>query len=120
MILPFFAHPKKIQSWAEAKGYSGSPYDCIYSYFETNTSLGARGTIYDYIVDCLYKNGFTGTVGDGLKAFFEAQTGVTGRIDAEKAFWENSSLDFFTGAVHGVIDDSGNAVYDDSGNLVKG
>jgi len=121
MLLPFFAHPKQIQKWAEAKGYSGTPYDCIYSYFQVNTSLGSNGTIYDYIIDCLNKQGYVGTAADMLMAFFQTQTGVSGRIDSEKAFWENTSLDFFSGSsLNNVLDDSGNSIIDDSGNQVQG
>lgn len=120
MIAPFFAKPREIQSWAEAKGYHGTPYDAIYGYFRANSPI-ANGTLYDYVIDAMYRSGYYGTVADGLVAFFSAQTGVSGRVDAEKAFWKNTSLDFFSGAIIGnvVKDDSGNTIKEDSGNIVR-
>lgn len=102
MIFPFFARPREIQKWCESKGYTGTPYDCIYGYFQANTQLGARGTLYDYVMDALIKGGYSGSAADMLSAFFQTQTGVSGRMDSEKAFWANSSLDFFGGVNNGV------------------
>ena len=110
----FFAKPHAIQRWAMQKGYNGTPYDAIFAYFRSNSSLTDR-TLYDYIINAVQSAGF-----DSLEGFFETQTGIQGRIDSEKAFWENNSLDFFVGVNHAVKDDSGNLIYDDSGNLVKG
>lgn len=117
MLGVFYAKPHAIQRWAMQKGYSGTPYDAIYKYFRTNSSL-SDGTLYDYIYYTLVSNGYAGTMQDMLAAFFEATTGIQGRIDSEKAFWDNSSYDFF-GGVQAVKDDSGNIIYDDSGNIVK-
>ena len=114
MLNIFFGKPHAIQKWANAKGYSGTPYDAIFAYFRSNSSL-TDGTLYDYIINAVQSSGF-----DSLEGFFETKTGIQGRVDAEKAFWNDSTLDFFTGITHGVLDDSGNLVLDDSGNVVKG
>jgi hypothetical protein len=114
MLSHFFDKPHRIQHWAEAQGYKGTPYDCIMGYFQSNSNF--NGTLYDYVKSALNSAGYTGTMADMLAAFFKVQTGVSGRIDSEKAFWDNTSLSFF-GSV-GILDDSGNKIKDDSGNVI--
>ena len=119
MLGPFFDKPQRILHWAEAKGFSGTPYDAIYSYFTTNnTTLLNGGTLYDYIYDTLQAQAYTGTIWDCLNAFFTVQTGIVGRIDAEKMFWDNTSLSFFVSTGNFILDDSGNTILDDSGNKI--
>lgn len=117
MLEVFYAKPHAIQRWCGQKGYVGTPYDAIFSYFRANSSLN-YGTLYDLIYYTLVGSGYTGTMQDMLATFFEITTGVQGRIDSEKAFWENSSYDFFTSGGNMVKDDSGNIVFDNSGNEV--
>ena len=118
MLGPFFDKPQRILHWAEAKGFYGTPYDAIYAYFiKNNTTLRNGGTLYDYVYDTLQNRGYKGTIWDCLTSFFISTTGINGRIDAEKMFWDNSSFDFFnTSSYNYMYDDSGNIMYDDSGN----
>lgn len=119
MLGPFFARANAIQSWARIKGYDGTAYDAIMAYFRTNSPLSV-GTLYDYITYTLNSNGYYGTIYDCLKAFFQDQTGIVGRIDSEKAFWNNTSLDFFGGSTGSAIQDtSGHVITDTDGNVVR-
>lgn len=119
MLGPFFARPIAIQRWARIKGYDGTAYDAIYAYFQSNSALNS-GTLYDHIIHSLNRNGYYGTIYDCLKSFFQDKTGIIGRIDSEKAFWENTSLDFFDGIGSGdaILTEDGNYILTEDGGRI--
>ncbi len=115
----FRGRPNIIMNWMKVKGYSGTYYDAINGYFQSTSGL-TKGTLMDHLVQTLVLAGtWAGNVDDSLTRFFQSQTGITGRGDAERAFWKNTALSFSGGTpAGGIVDDDGNVIKDDDGNVV--
>ena len=92
-MYPFNEKDSKIGAWARAKGFSGLPYDAIYGYFQSLSGI-SRGTLYDHINVVATANQATGTLKDKLNYIFQNRTGISNPKDAERAFWNNTSLEF--------------------------
>lgn len=93
----FAAKPSDIKRWLSAKGYNGTTYDALNSYFKTLSTV-TNGTLEDDINDVLARQGYEGNLENKLNAFFTAKTGQGNRRDAERSFWSNDSLSFAAAA----------------------
>ena len=115
---PFFAKPYLILLWLNAKGYSGTTYDALYTYFQSKSGIGTA-TLLDHITKTMSGLGYISGVQDNLTTFFQSQTGISNRKDAERAFWMDSSLDFASSVpVSGITDTDGNVITDTDGNII--
>lgn len=114
----FTAPQGLIHEWLGQKGYTGTYSDRINAFFASKSGLG-NATANEHIYTTIVKLGYGGNIQEQLNAFFAAQTNFGGsRVDNEKAFWLNFSLDFTTTPSNAVQDTSGNIVTDTSGNTV--
>jgi hypothetical protein len=93
---PFQAESSRINGWLTGKGYTGELSDKLITYFQTKSGLTTGKTLTDHIITTINSLGYTGSTDDQLNQFFTVKTGKTNRIDAENAFWADSSLDFST------------------------
>ena len=91
----FIEKPSKILEWLNAKGYSGTVEDAFITYVQNGSPL-TSGTMEDHLRERLNAAGYSGTMDDMLRTMFQAKTGVSSRCDAERQFFENSSLDMFS------------------------
>lgn len=119
-MTPFNAKTSLIRTWINGKGYSGSVENALFTYFQANSSL-SQGTIFDHLNNGLGIAGYSGTLADRLTTMFQAKTGISNRKDAERAFFGNTSLDFFSGGGgtgNQVTDTDGNVITDTNGNSI--
>lgn len=117
----FVAKPSKILSWLNRKGYGGTLSDAFSSYLASGSIL-SRGTVYDNLSFRLQESGYSGNLDEKLNAMFAEKTGVPFRPDAERAFFDDDTLDMFTtipSSGFTVVDDDSNTVIDDNSNIVK-
>jgi hypothetical protein len=91
----FNAYPSRIHAWFRAKGFPGEYSDSMTNYFKSKSGLSS-GTPFDHINKTVNGLGFSGTLADQLRGFFTFKTGKQNPVDAENAFWDNTSLDFAT------------------------
>lgn len=116
MVGIFYCRPGRIIQWFNAKGYSGTLDEMAMAYFSSLSGL-SRGTVVDHISKVLSNLGFNqGELGDQLTSFFQSMTGHSSRIDAEFAFWGNTSSSFFDPNI--ITDTDGNFITDTGGNIV--
>lgn len=94
MTGPFIVKPQLILSWLNAKGYGGTVYDALMRYFQSKSN-NKNGSLEDMVSDTLGFCSPNTTLQDKLTEFFTSITGVSGRYDAEKSFFSNTSLDFY-------------------------
>lgn len=113
----FFDKPSRISNWLSAKGYGGTTVDALTGYFHVKSDL-AEGTLFDLVNDTLADLGYAGSIEDKLTAFFQEKTGVTGRMDAERSFWANTSLDFSGGGTTLLAEDGSTLLAEDGSSLL--
>lgn len=87
--------PSKILEWLNAKGYSGTVEDAFITYVQNGSPL-TSGTMEDHLRERLNAAGYSGTMDDMLTTMFQSKTGVSNRHDAERQFFQDSSLDMFS------------------------
>jgi hypothetical protein len=92
-MYPFTDKEFKIQRWFNSKGFQGSAYDAANAYFKSKSGLN-KGTLQDHINKTVSAFGFSGNMEDRLRAFFQYKAGISHPGDAERAFWNNTALDF--------------------------
>lgn len=90
----FQSYPSNIKSWLGAKGFNGEFSDALTNYFKSKSGLTSNATLFDHINTTVNAFGYSGTLGDQMRRFFTVKTGLENPVDAENAFWANSSLDF--------------------------
>lgn len=111
--------PSKILQWLNAKGYSGTNEDAFITYVQNGSPL-TSGTMEDHLRARLNASGYSGTLDDMLTTMFQSKTGVSNRKDAERAFFGDSSLDFFSSVSGNVVtDDADFTITDDDGNVIR-
>lgn len=91
----FVAPPSQVLSWLNRKGYYGTVYDAFIDYVSDGSSL-SYGTIYDHLNNRLQSSGYSGDLDDMLNTMFMQKTGEFYRYDAERKFFDDSSLDMFS------------------------
>lgn len=90
-----FSKPGLVWKWLEGKGYTGTAEDAWTRYVTQGSPL-TSGTIHDHLVARLTLAGYGGgTLQDMLNRMFTAKTGIGHRADAERAFFQDSSLEMF-------------------------
>lgn len=90
----------KIENWMKAKGYSQKISNALVSYFQSKSGL-SNVKLYDHLRKTLLDMGYSGTIEDQLSKFFTEKTGIINRNDSERAFWDNTSLDFSNAVISG-------------------
>jgi hypothetical protein len=95
-MTPFFERDDKILQWLNAKGYLGTAYDAMNRYVKDYSGI-VDGTLFDHLSAALTRAGYVGTINDQLTTMFQFKTTKNNRRDAEREFFENTSLSMFDG-----------------------
>jgi hypothetical protein len=105
--------------WVQRLGYRDEM-----DFWSSISGLTTRGTVYDHMVYYLTAQGYRGTAYDQLQQFLMDQVSFAGgNLDRLKTMFDLADFlysdGFNTGAAPvGVVDDVGNIVKDDDGNIV--
>lgn len=113
----WFARPNKVKEWFNAKGFPGTLANAEKNYFKSKSSL-TTGTTYDHMRNALFglQGGFVGTIQDQLTAFFQSKMNMNNRKQAEKAFFNDTSLDFSISTLQKLQQFSGLSFFKDYTN----
>lgn len=101
-------YPSKFRTWVQRAGYKTELE------FWSSLSGISKGTVVDHMVSYLTSQGYRGTPDDQFASFLRAQTSMNGTIfDMGNQFFDGTFS-----VVAGIVDDSGNIIRDDDGNVV--
>jgi len=112
----FRERPSVISEWMESKGFSGTYMEMTMGYFKTKSSV-SNGTLFDNMMSSLESTGFTGTLQERLDKFFEDKTSIANdRLEAERVFWRDTSLDF---GVNALLSEDGFNLLSEDGQILE-